>query len=110
MSAAGQYFSEKPVLLTERQPGSRLGSKGFCTYDQIAVVPGRKRFGLFWGLCIAAGSNISFILSDNKVPTDAGNGVNITMDAQDYCGMDLFTDFTFEDITKAPPLKKKVSP
>jgi len=23
------------------------------------------------------------------------------MDAQDYCGMDLFTDFTLEDITKA---------
>jgi len=29
------------------------------------------------------------------------------MDAEDYCGMDLFTDFTFEDITKANPPEKK---
>jgi len=29
------------------------------------------------------------------------------MDAQDYCGMDLFTDFTFEDITKANPPQEK---
>jgi hypothetical protein len=29
------------------------------------------------------------------------------MDAEDYCGMDLFTDFTFKDITKANPPEKK---
>jgi hypothetical protein len=29
------------------------------------------------------------------------------MDAEDYCGMDLFTDFTFEDITKANPPQEK---
>ena len=29
------------------------------------------------------------------------------MDTEDYCGMDLFTDFTFEDITKANPPDKK---
>ena len=29
------------------------------------------------------------------------------MDAEDYCGMDLFTDFTLEDITKANPPDKK---
>ena len=29
------------------------------------------------------------------------------MDAEDYCGMDIFTDFTFEDITKANPPQEK---
>jgi hypothetical protein len=29
------------------------------------------------------------------------------MDTEDYCGMDLFTDFTFEDITKANPPQEK---
>jgi hypothetical protein len=29
------------------------------------------------------------------------------MDTEDYCGMDIFTDFTFEDITKAKPPEKK---
>jgi hypothetical protein len=29
------------------------------------------------------------------------------MDAKDYCGTDLFADFSFEDIAKAQPPKKK---
>jgi hypothetical protein len=29
------------------------------------------------------------------------------MDTEDYCGMDLFADFTFEDIMKANPPEKK---